>query len=64
MKITQLSTKEKINPNKRWDMTLNRIFSKEEKQMSSKHFKTCSTPLTVSKCRLKLICDPISDNLK
>ena len=49
----QLYTRKKYDPSKKWAKELNRRFSKEDKQMTNKHRKRCSTSFVMREMQIK-----------
>ena len=52
--LIQLNTRKANNPIKKWEKDLNRYFSKQDRQMASKHMKRCSNHSLLEKCKSKL----------
>ena len=50
----QLYTRKKYDPSKKWAKELNRRFSKEDKQMTNKHRKRCSTSFVMREMQIKI----------
>lgn len=46
-KTPKLNNKDPISPTKTWAKDFNRHFSKDDKQMTNKYMRRCSTSLTI-----------------